>query len=129
MTIKMSRLERGFYKITRERILEEQDYKCHYCKRKLTRKEATLDHVLAISKCGRRHSDSNTVVSCVKCNSAKSNKNVNDFKPEKTDVQLNEMLERIEQRVRLAEWRLDFQTKGSFHKWEKFHIKRGRWKV
>lgn len=128
MKAKLKPIDRAFYKLNRERKLEAQGGKCYYCKRPLTRNSATVDHVIPISKCGYRHSDHNTVVACSTCNGNKGAKPVQLFTPDPIDVLMAQIAERIEQRTRLAIWRLDFDPKGSFSKWQKYHIKQGRWK-
>lgn len=127
--LKMNRLEKAFYKVERERKLEEQDGRCIYCGGPLTRKAATMDHVIPVSRTGRRHSSLNAVVACKTCNGKKANKDDFEYAPPPLHENplVAAMFERIEERVRLAEWRLSMDPKGSFRKWLKFHEKRGRW--
>ena len=54
--------------------------KCFYCRKPLPLKEATLDHVVPVSK-GGRTTIGNSVIACVKCNLEKGNKDVSDFLP------------------------------------------------
>lgn len=127
--LKMNSLEKAFYKVERERKLEEQKGRCVYCGTPLTRRTATMDHVIPVSRTGRRHSPLNAVVACEECNGAKADRV--DFHPvpppPHDDPLVAAMFARIEDRVRLAEWKLSFDAKGSYRKWLKFHEKRGRW--
>lgn len=52
---------------------------CHYCKQPLFREECTLDHIIPKSKDGDT-SIENSVISCHKCNTLKSNSDYDDFK-------------------------------------------------
>ena len=123
-----SRTDRIFYKLDRERILVEQDNKCRYCGCKLSRKEATTDHVIALSRVGRVHSTSNTVVACEDCNSRKGSKK--KYKPDAWTLYLQRVEDRLRERTKLAVYRLDMKPKGggSYNKWKKYWEKRGRWK-
>lgn len=117
-------LERAFYKVDRERLLSEQNNKCYYCKKPLTRSTATLDHVIPISKV-KQHSIRNCVVACFTCNNNKDNKKV--YKPSDIEIMLYEGIERLEERTKQAEFALSFSTKGGYNKWKKYWNKRGRW--
>ena len=58
-------------------------FKCQYCGVDISRKDATLDHVLPLSH-GGKNTYENTVCSCAKCNSDKgNNKNI---RPKKTPI-------------------------------------------
>jgi 5-methylcytosine-specific restriction endonuclease McrA len=130
----ITRVDRLFYKLTREKKLEEQGYRCYYCGEQLSRRDATLDHVTPLASTNHHyHQDSNTVACCEKCNKEKGRKTVDEFLEERErsmdhfDRVLREICQRLEERVRQAEWRLDFKPMGSFNKWVKFHEKRGKW--
>lgn len=127
--LKMNSLEKAFYKVDRERKLVEQKGRCVYCGTPLTRRTATMDHVVPVSRTGRLHSPLNAVVACKTCNGEKADRD--DFRavpaPLHDDPLVAAMFARIETRVRLCEWKLSFDAKGSFRKWMKFHEKRGRW--
>lgn len=58
-------------KIGRKEILKVG--KCYYCNRKLSNKNATIDHIIPQSKKGTDQRK-NLVASCLKCNSIKGNK-------------------------------------------------------
>ncbi len=54
---------------------------CHYCKEEISRehhyshpKRATIDHIIPLSKGGRRYLMSNVVVACNSCNLEKSDR-------------------------------------------------------
>jgi len=117
----MNRLEKAFYKLDRDNLLVEQGYKCKLCSAILTRKTATLDHIIPKSKTAYRHSKRNSMVLCVECNSRKSNKPLEKFIVNPEQIRINSILNSIEKRIRLAEYRLSLETKGSFRKWERFH--------
>ena len=116
-----SRADRIFYKIDRLNNLIDQNYKCFYCGCDLTRETVTTDHVIPLSKTGRCHNTNNTVAACDKCNSAKGDQEelITDW----FDALIKRMLVRTEERIKLAEWRLAIDPKGSFRKWKKFHAK------
>ena len=56
--------------IDRIEIARRDRWRCKYCRRRLTRKTLTLDHVRAIAK-GGNHTKKNTVAACRSCNSSK----------------------------------------------------------
>lgn len=128
---KMSKVDRIFYKNDRERIWKEQNYKCYYCPKVLKLKETTLDHVIPISKIGFCHSTLNAVVACVDCNSKKGNSEHYEYVPEVVtgfEKDLNDMMERLDERIKRAQYALSFKTFGSYRRWKKHHEKNGRWK-
>ncbi len=73
------RKELDFYNIKENRlkIFERDGYKCHYCKKQLTRFSATLDHIQPISE-GGDNSYENLVTACLHCNSQRGSKPVMD---------------------------------------------------
>jgi len=122
----MTALERAFYKVARENKLKEQKYRCKHCNGTLTRESATTDHIIPISQCGGRHSDLNFVVACKDCNEARGTMPIEEFTPpvevlDDTDMMIRRIRERIEERVREAEWRLAMNPKGIFNKWKRFY--------
>lgn len=113
--------DRIFYKADRLSKLEKQNYKCFYCECDLTRETVTTDHITPLSKTGRWHNTNDTVAACDQCNSKKGDHElVDDY----FDKLLKKILEKIEERTKLAQWRLSFDHKGSFRKWKRFHERR-----
>jgi len=117
-------LQRAFYKIDRDKLLKAQGNKCFYCKTPLTRKTATMDHVVPKSKT-KYHSTENCVVACANCNSKKSNKAT--YEPTDIEKLLAEGLARLDERTKQAEFALSFDQKGGYRKWKRYWEKRGRW--
>lgn len=117
-------LAHAFYKIDRERLLKEQNNRCYYCGKSLTRKTATMDHVVPISKT-KYHSTGNCVVACYSCNNKKSNQDT--YTPQDWEMQLVKGIEKLEERIKQAEFRLSFDQKGGFRKWKRYWTKRKRW--
>jgi 5-methylcytosine-specific restriction endonuclease McrA len=66
-----------FYNIRENRILiyERDGYACYKCGKLLTRWDATLDHILPVSRGGKNTKD-NLVTCCLMCNSRRRNKEV-----------------------------------------------------
>ena len=127
----ISKQDQMFYKLEREKIWIEQNRKCFYCNKTISRAELTADHIIPICKT-KYHSSKNIVVACQDCNEKKDCKTVEEFiqelvKPQELPDYMLAAINRIEMRTRLAEFRLDFDTKGSFNKWCKYHEKRKRW--
>ena len=60
-------------KFNRQNLLERDDYKCQYCGKKLPTKELNMDHVVPRDR-GGGTSWENVVISCIRCNSKKSNR-------------------------------------------------------
>lgn len=69
--------EADYYNIkeNRYKVFERDSYKCHYCKKQLTRFSATLDHIQPVSEGGDNSFD-NLVTSCLHCNSKRGAKPV-----------------------------------------------------
>ena len=67
--------ELDYYNIkeNRVKVFERDGYKCHYCKKQLTRFSATLDHIQPVSK-GGDNSFSNLVTACLHCNAERGNR-------------------------------------------------------
>jgi 5-methylcytosine-specific restriction endonuclease McrA len=57
-------------RFSRENVYARDQGKCQYCHKKVTRAEATYDHVLPRSKGGGTHWE-NIVIACVPCNQRK----------------------------------------------------------
>jgi 5-methylcytosine-specific restriction endonuclease McrA len=58
---------------TRRGMLARDNYICAYCGKRCAESEATVDHVLPVSR-GGRSSWSNTVTACSRCNQRKANR-------------------------------------------------------
>ena len=68
---------------SKQNVFLRDGFKCQYCGVDISRKDATLDHVLPLSH-GGKNTYENTVCSCAKCNSDKgNNKNI---RPKKTPI-------------------------------------------
>jgi 5-methylcytosine-specific restriction endonuclease McrA len=55
-------------------LCEKQQYQCIYCECALTSQNATLDHVLPISRGGSVSDPANLVASCFSCNNEKGDR-------------------------------------------------------
>ena len=60
-------------KFNRQNLLERDDYRCQYCGKNLPTKELNMDHVVPRDR-GGGTSWENVVISCIRCNSKKSNR-------------------------------------------------------
>ena len=60
-------------KFNRQNLLERDDYRCQYCGKNLPNKELNMDHVIPRDR-GGGTSWENVVISCIRCNSRKSNR-------------------------------------------------------
>lgn len=58
---------------TRRGMLARDNYMCAYCGKRCAESEATVDHVLPVSR-GGRSSWGNTVTACRRCNQRKANR-------------------------------------------------------
>jgi 5-methylcytosine-specific restriction endonuclease McrA len=58
---------------TKVNVLRRDGYECQYCGQRLTNATGTIDHVMPQSR-GGKHTWSNVVAACVKCNGRKDNK-------------------------------------------------------
>lgn len=61
------------------KILKKDDWRCHYCGRKLNPDTVTADHVIPKSK-GGTNWIGNVVASCRKCNGLKDDMDEDEFK-------------------------------------------------
>ena len=125
----ISKIDRQFYKLDRERQWLKQNKLCYYCKKKLNKDEITYDHVIPISKTGY-HSSQNCVVACWDCNQAKADNTDYRYEPPERD-EIEQMIdaafERINEGIRQFEYTWAKRTMGSYNKWVKYWEKRGRW--
>ncbi len=64
------RARRKALRFSRENVLARDDGRCQYCARRLSRPEATYDHVVPRMQ-GGRTSWENVVIACVRCNQRK----------------------------------------------------------
>ena len=60
-------------KFNRQNLLERDDHRCQYCGKNLPHKELNMDHVIPRDR-GGGTSWENVVMSCIRCNSKKSNR-------------------------------------------------------
>ena len=60
-------------KFNRQNLLERDDYRCQYCGKNLPNKGVNMDHVIPRDR-GGGTSWENVVISCIRCNSKKSNR-------------------------------------------------------
>ena len=61
------------YRFNKQNLLERDDYSCQYCGKKMPVKELNMDHVIPRDRGGNTTWE-NIVISCVTCNSKKSNR-------------------------------------------------------
>lgn len=125
---RMSSVDRMFYKLDREKIWESQGRKCKYCKQSLALEDATMDHVIPISRTGF-HSVKNCVVACYDCNQDKAD--VAEYVKEPWEKMIDEWKLRIDERLKRFEFKMTVVTpqdaKGGYTKWKRYWDKRGRW--
>lgn len=62
---------------TKQNVFIRDDYKCQYCGTDVSRKGATIDHVIPKAK-GGKNTFINTVCACKTCNNWKGDKNLHD---------------------------------------------------
>jgi len=75
--VRASASSRGYdyeWKIVRKKILARDGMVCNYCQRTMAPAEATVDHVVPLSKGGARLDPANLVACCLKCNSSKKDR-------------------------------------------------------
>ena len=82
--------ELDFYNVRENRlkVFERDNYKCHYCRKQLTRFNATLDHLQPVSKGGDNSFD-NLATACLHCNSQRGSRSVMEIITEKSSQQTN----------------------------------------
>ena len=74
--VRKSSASRGYdydWQVIRKKILTRDNMVCYYCQKKMDKAEATVDHVIPLSKGGERLAPSNLVACCLSCNSRKKN--------------------------------------------------------
>ena len=70
----VTKVDRLFRNIDKERKLVEQKHQCYWCGSMLSSRSATFDHVIPISTIQNSyHSLTNTVIACKACNSLRGN--------------------------------------------------------
>ena len=72
--IRTVRIPRRFVRPTKTTLLLRDDGKCQYCGIIVSRENATIDHVLPISRGGSKAEWTNMVIACKRCNHRKDNK-------------------------------------------------------
>jgi hypothetical protein len=77
----LKRLDYYNVKSNRISIFERDGYKCYKCGKQLTRFDATLDHLLPVSK-GGDNSYNNLSTCCLSCNSKRRNRDLSEFMPD-----------------------------------------------
>ena len=70
-------MNRALWKKKRANIWEAQERKCKYCHKLLELSEATMDHIVPVSKGGTGRFE-NLAVACDKCNSVKGDKLIDE---------------------------------------------------
>lgn len=131
-SIKMSRIDKMFYKVEREKIWISQDRKCYYCKKQLMQHELTLDHVTPLKDTRGHHSFKNCVVACDVCNQKKGSQ-LNWSPPPKNDWELmiDRWSKKIDERLKKFEYDLIYagtsKSHGSYTKWKRYWEKRNKW--
>lgn len=68
--IRMLKRRKPVIRFSRENVYARDNGKCQYCHKKITRAEATYDHVVPRAQGGRTGWD-NIVIACVPCNQSK----------------------------------------------------------
>lgn len=64
--------KKGYVRYSKMNVFLRDEFKCQYCGTEVTRKTATLDHVLPISH-GGKSTWENSTTACMHCNSTKGN--------------------------------------------------------
>ena len=63
---------------TKKEIILRDGLNCYLCGKLLTEKQATIDHVIPLSK-GGFHCPNNARIACLKCNQSKTNKTLIEY--------------------------------------------------
>lgn len=63
---------------TKSEIIKRDGLNCYLCKKLLTEKTATIDHIIPLSR-GGFHCPNNVKIACLKCNQTKTNKELKEF--------------------------------------------------
>ena len=66
-----------FLRLNKKNIFRRDEYVCQYCFRRLTKNDATIDHVIPKSK-GGKHTWENLVTCCHNCNNYKGSKSIGE---------------------------------------------------
>jgi 5-methylcytosine-specific restriction endonuclease McrA len=93
-------------RFSKQNVFLRDGYRCAYCDDDVTKKSATLDHILPTSHGGKTTFE-NTVTACSPCNSKKGNnkKIVPKFKPQKPNYfQLVEKRKKMEFNIAHPSW-------------------------
>jgi len=129
--IKMTEVDKLFYKVEREKIWLAQDKRCKYCNKVLKKTEATIDHVVPLSQLNRHHSFKNCVVACDKCNANKGSEEWTAPVLEEWELQIRNWSSKIDERLKRFEYDLIAvninDTKGGYTKWKRYWDKRNKW--
>lgn len=75
--IRATSTARGYdyqYQKVRLVVLRRDNWTCVYCNKHLINSDATIDHIVPLSKGGSKHDPSNLVAACRSCNSSKKDK-------------------------------------------------------
>jgi len=67
------------WKAAKKWVMENRGPRCAYCRRKVTRANATIDHIVPFSRGGTNHLD-NLAFACLQCNLLKGNMLPEEFK-------------------------------------------------
>jgi len=75
--VRASASARGYdndWKIIRQKILVRDGMVCNYCQKIMSKAEATVDHIVPLSRGGARLDPNNLVACCLSCNSRKKDR-------------------------------------------------------
>ena len=75
--VRLNSNQRGYdydWQKVRRRVLNRDQWTCHYCGKKLFNSDATVDHLVPLSRGGERLDANNLVAACRSCNSSKKDK-------------------------------------------------------
>lgn len=101
--------KKGYVRYSKMNVFLRDEFKCQYCGVEVSRRTATLDHVLPISH-GGKSTWENSTTACMPCNSGKGNNkhHVPKHKPHKPTY-----WELVEKRKKLA-WDLQHPSWAQF---------------
>ena len=108
--LRMLKRRKPVIRFSRENVYARDHGKCQYCTRKITRAEATYDHVVPRAQGGRTGWD-NIVIACVPCNQAKGGR---------TPEQARMKLIRVPARPRWTPFFRGAGKKASYREWLPF---------
>jgi len=98
--------KKGYVRYSKMNVFLRDEFVCQYCATKVTRKTATLDHVLPISH-GGKSTWENSTTACMPCNSGKGNNkhHVPKHKPHKpTYWELVEKRKKLDWDIQHPSW-------------------------